>query len=354
MKVTKSMGVILPDTTITKMDPVFLDTEKAPFRLYGFCENFRRVPKDVAAATSEAVATLAEYSTGGRVRFRTDSDYIVVHADTSRADPMASWSIAATIGFDVYFCENGKQHFKGTFFPSQDTGKTFIESRLCFEEKGMKDVIINFPLFAAIDKFYVALREGSELDYGSEYKYEKPFVVYGSSIVNGVGAGRPGTEYPAEISRRLDCDFVNLGFSGAAKAEQAMIEYISGLDMCVFVYDYDHNAPSPEYLEATHYKGYKYFREKNPGVPVIMVSKPDYHFNNHVDNERRRQTIIADYNRARAEGDELVWFVDGSLIYPEDLRDVCTVDGCHPNDVGYLYMAKKIGAAVKEALDKIS
>lgn len=347
------MGVTPKETTITKMDPVFLDTEKPPFRLYGFCENFRRVPKDVAEATSASVATLAEYSTGGRVRFKTDSDYIVVHAETTKVDPMASWSIAATIGFDVYFVENGQQHFKGTFFPSQGEGKTFIESRLMFEDKGMKDVIINFPLFTAVEKFYVALREGSELSAGSEYKHKKPVVIYGSSIVNGVGAGRPGTEYPAEISRELDTDFINLGFSGAAKAEQAIIDYISGLDMSVFVYDYDHNAPSPEYLEATHYKGYKCFREKNPGVPVIMVSKPDYHFNNHVDNERRRQTIIADYNRAKAEGDELIWFVDGSLIYPADIRDVCTVDGCHPNDLGYLFMAKKIGAAVQEALDKI-
>ena len=54
------------------------------------------------------------------------------------------------------------------------------------------------------------------------------------------------------ISRRLDCDYINLGFSGYARWERILAEYIGGLAMKAFVYDYDHNAPTLEHLEKTH------------------------------------------------------------------------------------------------------
>ena len=79
MKVTKEMGVKLPHTTMSA--PIYLDVKNAPFKLYGFDNGFVRVPSDVAEATSENVARLARTAAGGRVRFRTNSDYIVVHGD---------------------------------------------------------------------------------------------------------------------------------------------------------------------------------------------------------------------------------------------------------------------------------
>ena len=68
----------------------------------------------------------------------------------------------------------------------------------------------------------------------------------------------------------MNVDFVNLGFSGSAKGEDEMMEYIASLDMSVFVYDYDYNAPSVEYLKNTHEKMFKKIREKNPDLPMMM------------------------------------------------------------------------------------
>ena len=58
----------------------------------------------------------------------------------------------------------------------------------------------------------------------------------------------------------------------------------------VLVYDYDHNAPSPDYLAETHERLYNTFRSKQPLTPIIMISKPDFDSANGVD--RRRRAII--------------------------------------------------------------
>ncbi|MBQ9510251.1 MAG: hypothetical protein IJR55_00905 [Clostridia bacterium] len=352
MKITKEMGVILPDTTITAGEPIFLDVTKKPFELYGFAKNFRRLPDDVAEATSVDVERISRYSPGCRLRFKTNSDYIVVHAELGIHENIPTMTTIATTCFDVYFYDKGNYVFKGSFWNSQGEGKSYVEGRIRFENFDEKDVVIDFPIVSEIKEMYVALREGCEIDSPSKYKLPKPIVVYGSSIVQGIGAGRPGTLYSAELSRRFDADVINLGFGGSAKAEKPIMEYMAGLDMCAFVYDYDHNAPTPEYLKETHYNGYKIIREKNPDLPIIMASKPDYHFANVETNEKRRRIIIETFERAKAEGDGNVWFVDGSKMYPEELREACSADGCHPNDVGFLFMANAFTAALKEALTK--
>lgn len=352
MKITKEMGVVMPDTTITAGDPIFLDVKNPPFELYGFCDGYSRLPRSVADATSAKVSLISRYSCGCRLRFKTTSDYLVVHAEIGASETAATMPIVATSGFDTYFYENGKFVFKGSFCNSQGEGKTYVEARLRYENFDEKDVLIDFPIISEIKEMYVALREGCEITAPSKYKMEKPIVCYGSSIVQGIGSGRPGTLYTSELSRRLDANVINLGFGGAALAEKPIMEYMAGLDMCAFIYDYDHNAPSPEYLEATHYNGYKTIREKNPDLPIIMASKPDYHFSNVDINEKRRRIIISSYERAKAEGDKNVYFVDGSTMYPAEFREVCSVDGCHPNDIGFMFMANAFEKALNEALAK--
>ena len=86
MKIAKACGLIPNDTTITTGDPIFMDVTKPPFRLYGLYEPFRRVPEKIAAATSDAVANLAAMTAGARLRFSTDSDYVVIHAEIEGAE----------------------------------------------------------------------------------------------------------------------------------------------------------------------------------------------------------------------------------------------------------------------------
>ena len=252
MKITKNDGAVLSDTTMPSN--VYMDVTKEPFKLHGFCEPFRRVPKDIADVTSKAVSRLSCFSAGGRVSFRTNSKYISVHGDIDFCDRAVNSSEFADTSFDIYFRENGKFIFKGIFKPSQGAGKGYVESRLLFDGN-MHEVFISFPINAHFTSVYIGLDDGCILESADDYKYTTPVVFYGSSIVHGIGASRPSAAYPSIISHRLDTEFMNLGFSGNARAEIPLMEYIATLPMSIFVYDYDYNAPTVESLEKTHYRG---------------------------------------------------------------------------------------------------
>ena len=80
----------------------------------------------------------------------------------------------------------------------------------------------------------------------------------------------------------------------------------------------------------------------------VMISKPDVD-GREGDGERRKRIIIDTYDRARAEGDRNVYFINGDTLFDGAFRDDCTVDGTHPNDLGFFRMASVIG----DLLEKI-
>jgi hypothetical protein len=353
MKVTREMGTVLRDTTMSS--PVYIDARTAPIKLYGFYEPYRRTPESVALATSETVTRLHTMGPSARVRFRTNSDIIVIHADLSSDERVGTMPVLSSSSFEMHFVEDGKHVFKGSFVPSQGEGKNYVECRLKVEPV-MHDVIIYFPINASVENFYVGFREGCDLEEGSSYTYETPVVFYGSSIVHGIGACRPGMNYPSQVSRMLDTNVYNLGFGGGARGEDAIIDFIADQKMSVFVYDYDHNAPNAEHLEKTHYAGYKRFRAKQPTTPIIMASKPDYDLVNENSNpeinEKRMRIIEQTYLRAKAEGDKNVYFINGDDIYKPVGKQYCTVDKCHPNDLGFYCMANIIGKTIERILEE--
>jgi lysophospholipase L1-like esterase len=149
----------------------------------------------------------------------------------------------------------------------------------------------------------------------------------------------------------LDCNYINLGFSGSARGEEIMAQYIAGIKMSAFVLDYDHNAPTIEHLENTHEKFYRIIRASNKELPIIILSKSDFE-NAAEENKKRRDIIYKTYIDAIKEGDENVFFIDGELMFGIKDRDSCTVDGCHPNDLGFMRMAEVIYPCIERVLAK--
>ena len=216
----------------------------------------------------------------------------------------------------------------------------------------MRSYTINFPVHAVVESLEIGLSPDAKLDFARPYRDIKPVIFYGSSIVHGTAASRPGTIYPAIISRDLNLDFRNIGFSGMAKAEPVLGEWLATLPMSVFVYDYDHNSPDLDHLRATHYPFYEIIREKNPDVPVIMITRPDYWTyptkQEHI--LQRRDIIMESYLKARAAGDKNVYFIDGLSFFSTDHPYECSVDGVHPNDYGFFMMYKAVLPVLKKAL----
>ena len=338
-------------------DTAFFNCLEEPFKVYGliFPENqgdvFHRMPYEVAKTVNEGVDTLNHHSAGGRVKFCTDSPYIIIRTKEPAIYRAAHFTLCGSAGFDMYKKVDGQDYYAGSFMPPVDM-KDGYESKLSTDISDQTDITIHFPLYSRVQSIEIGIRVGSTLKPSEDYKYDVPVVYYGSSITQGGCASRPGMAYENIISRELNCNHINLGFSGSAKGEDTIAEYIAGLEMSVFVYDYDHNAPSIEHLKNTHHKMYKIIREKNSTLPIIMVSAP----NGRPDAEfiKRRDIIKASYEKAVDKGDKNVWFIDGSEMMKFSGGNEGTVDNGHPTDLGFRRMADVIGAAVKEALERKS
>lgn len=341
------------NTSINEPDLVWLDVREAPFRLHGvwFDEEqgtYVRMPQSVADATNEGVAHLNKNTAGGRVRFCTDSPCIAIHAVMKNEPANDHLTLCGQSGFDLYRKENGADTFVRTFRPPVGMKEGY--SSLLPTPAAMGEYTINFPLYDNVQAVYVGLKKTAALTAALDYRNAKPAVFYGSSITQGGCASRPGNSYQAILSRRLELDYINLGFSGSGRAEQVICDYIAGLEMSIFVCDYDHNAPSYEHLKATHLNLLRTVRAAQPTLPILVVSAPDVLLGDPAFWQPRRELIRKNVETLQAEGDTNIFFLDGASLFAGDDWDSCTVDGCHPNDLGFWRMAHAMEPAIKKLL----
>ncbi len=329
-------------------DLKFFDVENYPFKVYGLMKEngiFCRMPKAVADSVNEGVAALYSHTAGGRVRFVSDSKKIAIKVQMHNVSKMPHFALTGSVGFDIYIKKDGKNIYSRTFFPPFDVTDGY-EGKIEFETAETREITINFPLYSGVKKLYIGLCENSKINEAPGYKIEKPVVFYGSSITQGGCASRPGNSYEAIFSRELDSDYINLGFSGSAKGEDEMAEYIKKLDMSAFVYDYDHNAPDTEHLQATHKKMFDIIRKANPDLPVLMLSRPKSHLT--ADEQKRLEIIKETYDAAIQNGDKNVYFLSGKDLIAEEFDETWSVDDCHPNDSGFVSMAMAVIKVFKE------
>ncbi len=333
-------------TDIDEPDIKWYSVMEEPFEIYGLYRPkedglFRRMPKEVAESVSKGVAHNYLFTAGGRIRFKTDSRYIALKVEYDNLTLMSHMPEAGIAGFDIHRYEDGKFIFHGLMMPNMDDNKGYVRKVNAMGR--MTDYIFTMPLYNDVKNVYIGISKDAKLEHGGEYKIKKPIVYYGSSITQGGCASRPSNCYQGYISERFDADFINLGFSGNARGEQAMFDYISTLDMSAFVYDYDWNS-SYEEVKERYIEGYKTVRAAHTDIPIILVGYPTFNPN---DNGGGRAQVKRDtYNYALSQGDKNVALVETPELCSGDFMNHCTVDGTHPNDLGFYRMAEKIGDAL--------
>lgn len=351
MNITEIDKNLKVDTTINEPDITWFNVKNYPFTIHGVVYDntagrYLRMPDEIAQSVSQGVGLLNDNTAGGRVRFYTNSSFIGIHAVMKNPPPFSHMPIMGKSGFDLYrrLDSNDSFVYYHSFVPP--LGMTDGYSAGFTTDSCSAEYIINFPLYDNVKELYIALKKDAFLSEPTAYTHKKPVVYYGSSITQGGCASRPGNSYQAIISRRLDTDFINLGFSGSALAETAMCEYLSKLEMSVFVCDYDHNAPDPEYLRKTHFHLYETIRKSQPNLPIIFLSAPCILLKNSQFNERR-SIIYNTYQTALSLGDKNVYFIGGEELFDGECWDNCTVDGTHPNDLGFYRMAMRTEKTLK-------
>lgn len=344
------------ETSIEEPDIRFHDVRQAPFNIYGFFDPygqpyFRRLPADVAEATNPGVVKLSKESAGGRVRFSTDSSYVAIKAVMPILGRNSHTPLEASAGFDLYedYPDFGESRYVKSFLPPYKSDGGY-EQIIRLGSRRMRHFTINFPLHSCVKDLYVGIQEDATLGEGLKYRNTVPIVIYGSSIVHGTGATRPGLIYSNILTRRLNMDIFNLGFSGNAKGEDAITDYLSSLSMCIFICDYDHNAPNVEHLRSTHQRMYDRFRAVQPDTPYVIVSRPNIATNPATAIDRR-DVIIDTFRHARESGDRRIWYIDGESFFLGKTENDCTIDTVHPNDMGYSLMADGFECTIRHILE---
>ncbi len=324
--------------------------------------SFARMPYEIAKDVSYGFNVLTSTTAGGRIRFSTDSNVIGVSVNWQYLVKMSNTPMSGYIGFILLEeKEDGTRRYIKTFMPSPATPRESagfaetVEVNKNFKDKQtkMRNYILYCPLYNDyITDIRIILEKDATVGEGRKYKDVKPIVYYGSSITQGASVSRADNAYSAHIERWTDVDFINLGASGSAKGEPLMAEYIASLESSIFVCDYDHNAPTIEHLQNTHYPFYKIYRTRQPNTPIIFMTRPV--FDGDIEETDERFAVVkATYDRARAEGDKNVYLVDGRKFYKDKaLGESCHSDFSHPNDLGHLYMAQALYKVVKKILEK--
>lgn len=326
----------------------FYRVPSAPFKLYGNCVSadniFARMPEKIAENISDGVADRAARSAGVRLRFKTNSKRLGLKVNFKKALQFPAQSAVSTKGFDVY--TNGE--YLVSVIPQNNSDLSY-EQLVELGSNSEKDIVMYFPYNAVIDVMQIGLDKNAVIKESEDYPISLPIVFYGSSITQGFCVSRPGNVFSAMVSRKLNADYINLGFSGVCRGELPMAEYLASLKKSVLVCGYDHNEQCAADLEKRHLSFYKKFREMDKETPILFVSSPNSICKGEIMYERMK-IVEKTYKYALENGDNNVYFIDGQTLYPDEIRFDCSADAIHPNDLGSYMIAEKICKQLRKIL----
>lgn len=328
---------------------------EVPIKIYGLAVtdaekgHFYRLPHYMLERMPQ-YDSLGRRSMGGRVRFTTNSKSFYVRMTLASSVAERAVPLSCAAGADIYLGTGKTSTYLGYVSSVVHTDEKITVEATLQKKEEMEIVTINLPRINLLQGMEIGIEENAILEEAPEYRTKAPIVFYGSSITEGGCANRVGNSYTSIVSRWLDADFYNYGFSGSAKGEMEFAEYIASLpDISVFVYDYDHNAPDVAHLQNTHEKFFQIIRAAKPQLPIVILSRPNTDMNP-VDAAARREVICQTWQNAKNLGDQNVWFMDGGEFFGTEGRMECTVDGIHPNALGFMRMAEKIYPLLNQIL----
>lgn len=291
---------------------------------------------------------LAQCTAGVTARFITDASDVVIDAKLRGVNVgMNHFCNRGVYGFDMLVGTGTDRRYSGghmqMFVGTPDAMKDTMQVG-----DGLKEVQVNFPLYGGVETVRFGFPADAQIASPTKRAY-KPIAFYGSSITQGGCVGRPGNSYCNIVCRALDADCRNLGFSGSAMGEQIMAEYIGTRELSAFVMDYDYNSPSEEHLRETHRPFFETVRRLNPDLPIVLMTHV-WTFEDRETDFNRVQIVKETYDAAIAAGDKNVYFIDGTNMFRGQMRDLCTVDALHPNDLGQYIMAREVYKTLVTAL----
>lgn len=333
------------------------DLSKLPVEGKGWAKTkhlYDRLPAHAEGIVRDPVWSLAQHSAGLRYRFITDAAEIKARWKL-RHPRLAMSHMAATgvSGLDLYVRDGGTWHWLGVGRPEkEDINEATLIAGL---KPQRREYMLYLPLYNGVDSVEIGLADNDVFESAPErYASKKPVVFYGTSILQGGCAARPGMAYPSIVGRMLDWPTVNLGFSGNGKSEPEMAKLLTELDPAAYVLDSLPNLDVAEAAERIEPFVNK-IREKHPATPIVLVENVTYSNSAFLEARQAKVTGANEvlrklFEKRKAAGDAHIYYVPTTKLFGSDGED--TVDGSHPTDLGFQRMATNIAPVVGEAVGR--
>lgn len=321
------------------------------FPFYRSEEMLGRIPenrKEIFEGVNPFINEFGFHTAGGQISFRSNSQNIYIKATTDLTHDMVNMTPIGQCGFDCYAGEN-RQNLKFVGVSRFDISKKSYEVELAqYPTRGrMVEYLIHFPLYSGVHEVLVGIDANTEIESPEPFKQGGGIVFYGTSITQGGCASRPGMTYTNMISRKLNLETYNFGFSANGLGEYEVADMLAEIhNPLLYVLDYEANAGLDGKLQNSLEGFIQRIRERHEKIPILVISRLPYIRDVLEETLGQRRAELRRFqentvNKLKNKGDDYIFFCDGSKLWEEEFDDY-TVDTIHPTDLGFYMMVNKL------------
>ncbi len=300
-----------------------------------------RLPDSLEQVSRPSLWKLAMNSAGLSVRFRSNSTAIAARWELLFDNHMNHMTDTGVKGLDLYCLEGEEWRFVNSARPQGKKNATVIVSSM---EPQDREYMLCLPLYDGILSLEIGVDSLATLALPAiEWpRRHKPVVFYGTSILQGGCASRPGMAHTHILSRWFNREMINLGFSGNGQLDMEIAPVIAGVDASVFVLDFVPNA-TVEQMEERMEAFYRVIRDRHPCTPILFVEDPVFthtRYDRRVAEEvkRKNETLHRIFAGMQEQGEKHIYLLSSERMIGTDGE--ATVDGVHFTDVGFLRYAE--------------
>ena len=312
-----------------------------------------RLPAHAEGIVPDTVWQRSRMSSSLSYRFRTDADSIAAQWTLPSELTEATYLTQGSAnGMDLYARDDeGQWRWASWGVPSAGgrVSRTLISSMVPVD--GVREWTIYLPLYNRTDDVLIGVPAGARFEI-MEPDPTPPIVYYGTSIVHGAGASRPGMALPSRLSRRLDRPVVGLGFSGVAKMEVELASLLAEVSAAAYLIDCLPNMTPAQVADRT-VPFVQRLREERPDTPILLIEERT-RANSWIragwmaDHRARREALRAGYQTLRRAGDDHLHYMSHKDMFGTDSEG--TIDGSHPTDLGVTRMLDVLEPQVRKII----
>ena len=319
---------------------------------------FYRIPAELKDSVRKDLWNRQQCSAGLGIRFASNSKRIALRYTLLFNTHMFHMADTGLKGMDLYtLTQNGRWEYINTNRPIANEEKVCEKVMVENLDGEMHEYLFYLPLYDGVVDMEIGVDSIADIcmPIVNSPRREKKVVMYGTSIMQGGCATRTGMAATNMIQRDLNCEVVNLGFSGEGKMDMCIARAMARIsDADVFVLD-----PVPNCTEmmcdTLTYDFVRTLRVLRPEVPIIMVEGPMYtyakydsYFKEYL--PKKNVAFRRNYERLIADGYKDIYYVTSDGICGDDNEG--TVDGIHFTDIGFRRYADKLIPVIKPLLER--